>query len=379
MNNKKTLLIVVNVDWFFISHRLPIAVEAVKNGWKVVVATKDTGRANEITQCGIQFINIPIKRSGTNPFSEIKLVYFLFKTYAKIRPNVMHHITLKPVIYGTVIARLLKIKGVVNAISGLGFNFINQERKGISKIILRLMDVSFKRKMAFIFQNKDDYKELQKTAILKSYHQVYFIKGSGVDLDLYENLPTEKKEKTVILFAARLLWSKGVKELKAATDILKKQYKNNVSFLICGRLDDDAKDAVSASFMRNWCDGKFVLWDGYVEEMLPIYSQCDLVVFPSYREGMPKSLLEACAAGKPIVTTNAVGCKECVDEGVNGFKVPVKSVNELVAALKKLIENPELRIKMGEASRKKAEEEFDQKEVVKKHLDIYNNLYKTST
>jgi glycosyltransferase involved in cell wall biosynthesis len=171
-----------------------------------------------------------------------------------------------------------------------------------------------------------------------------------------------------------MLWDKGVKELREASDILKTKYKDKISFKLAGLADEDNKAGVPARYLNDWEDGDFVHWIGYQKDMAVVYQNSDLVVLPSYREGMPRTLIEACASGKAIVTTNAIGCRECVDEGVNGFKVAVGSGIELALAIEKIYLNPDLCIAMGEASRRKAEKEFDQVDVVKKHLEIYNTL-----
>jgi glycosyltransferase involved in cell wall biosynthesis len=382
LNQNKTLLIVVNVDWFFISHRLCIAKQALKEGWRVVVATRDTGKSQEIKQEGLEFINVPLSRSGKNPLAELKLMLALFIIYSRVNPDIVHHVTLKPVIYGSIVASMTNINGVVNAISGLGYNFTNKKMGLTQQFILFLLKLGFQHKnMAVIFQNKDDYQQLLKMNVFNNLLKTYFIKGSGVDLnkykpDLKENLANEK---VIILYPGRLNWDKGIAELKAASDILKADYFDKISFQLCGKLDGDSKSAVPLNFIAAWEDKRYVHWLGERQDMVKIYQNCDIVVYPSYREGMPKSLLEACAAGKPIVTTNAIGCKACVDEGLNGYKVPVKSINELAVAIEKLINAPEDRKRMGIYSRKKAELEFDQKDVVQKHLEIYETMLKRVT
>jgi len=375
MSNKKTLLIVVNVDWLFVMHRLAIAKEALSQGYEVIVLTKDTGYGDLIKSEGLSFKNLNISRSGVNPIIELKLLFEMYRIYKKLNPSLVYQITMKPVIYGTLISRILKIK-TVNAISGLGYNF-TQDRKGfIQKIMIVLMKLGFnKRDNYLIFENNDDYSEMNKFGVINRKNKTKVIKGVGVDLEKFKVGIPKKNGKTTILFPARMLWDKGVREFIEAARLLRSNYGLNIIFKLCGMIDTENNESVPKEYMENIEIPGYLEWIGHQSDMVNVYKNSDIIVLPSYREGLPTVLIEACAAGKPIVTTNAVGCKECVDEGVNGFKVPVKSVNELVKALEKLIVNPELRIKMGEASRKKAEEEFDQKEVVKKHLEIYNNLF----
>ena len=380
MNNlykMKTLLFVANVDWFFLSHRMCLAVAAKDSGWKVSVACEDTGRASEIIQDGISFINLSFSRSGTNLIEEAKTIRRFYLLYKKINPDVVHHITLKPVIYGSFIARKVRVGGVLNAISGLGYTFTENRKGPVRRIMTQLMKFGFKHEnLACIFQNRDDLLELQGHGILNSNNVIHLIKGSGVNLEEFK--PRENKLKSdnrrIVLFPTRMLIDKGVRELRSATELLFRSYRHKISFILAGLADEENKAGVSPKYLKEWETRDYVKWVGYQRNMVDLYSNCDIVVLPSYREGMPKTLLEACAMGKPIITTNAIGCRECVDEEVNGLKVPVKSVSELANAIARLVDNPDLCKKMGKASRQKAVREFDQKEVVRKHLDIYYKL-----
>lgn len=372
----KKILITANVDWFLISHRLCIAEAALSAGWEVYVACEDTGRAQEIKDKKVNYIPLSFSRSGTNPFQEIFTIIKFYRIYKKLRPDIVHHVTLKPVIYGSFVARILKVKGVLNAVSGLGYAFTENRKGLVQKFMVKLMGYGYHRNnISFIFQNHDDYKELNALKVLYPENKIHFIKGSGVDLLKFKLEPFPKSSKTIILFPTRMLWDKGVAELRKATEILRNKYKNKVTFILSGLADEENKAGVSASYLNDWQDGTYVKWIGYQKNMVAIYRNSHIVVLPSYREGMPKTLIEACALGRPIVTTNAIGCRECVDEGLNGLKVPIKSSLELAQAIEKLILNEELRIKMGKESRKKAEAEFDQKDVILKHLKIYQSLY----
>lgn len=372
----KTLLMVANVDWFFISHRLCIAQEAAKQGWRVFVAAEDSGRGKEIEVDGITFIDFRFSRSGTNPANELKTLLAFRTLYRQISPDVVHHITLKPVIYGSVIAKLLNIKGVVNAISGLGYNFTGDRQSSVQKIMLKLMKYGFNtKKLSIIFQNKDDEAELRRLGVISPDNLIIRIKGSGTDLEKFAHSEMPSFERIKILLPIRMLWDKGVKELKEASDILKENYKDKVQFILSGLADEENKAGVCASYLNEWQNGKYVIWIGYQKNMVEVYNNSHIVVLPSYREGMPKTLIEACAIGRAIVTTDAIGCRECVDEGINGFKVPVYSINELALALERLILDHDLIKKMGQNSRIKAEKEFDVNNVIAKHLELYNDLY----
>lgn len=370
--NKKKLLMVANVDWFFISHRLVIAEEAQKQGFEVIVAAEDTGRSQEIIAKGIQFINLSFSRSGTNTIEEFNTLIKFYKIYSSFKPDIVHHITLKPVIYGSIIAKLLKINGIVNAVSGLGYNFTEGRVNMVSKIMLRLMRYGFNNnQVSIIFQNKDDFQELSYLRVISSQNKIFYIKGSGVNLkDFY---PTEFPgfAKIKVVLPIRMLWDKGVYELYEASKILKNKYFDKIEFILAGMADEDNKAGVPASFLKSWGEGEYVKWIGYQKNMFEVYNNSHIIVLPSYREGMPKTLIEACAMGRAIITTNAIGCRECVDEGINGLKVNVKDAEGLAIAIEKLVNNPNKIIEMGNASRLKAEQEFDVNFVLQTHLKIY--------
>jgi glycosyltransferase involved in cell wall biosynthesis len=374
-NTAKRILFVVNVDWFFISHRLVIAEKAIAKGYKVFVACQDTGRSIEINKKDIEFIDLTISRSGINPFKEFSTLIDFYKIYSKIKPDIVHHITLKPVIYGSIISKFLKIKHVVNAVSGLGYSFTKNRKGPVQKLMISLLRFGFKRNnLSVIFQNEDDKNIFKNLNIISNRNQIFQIKGSGVDLIAFNKSHLPSFEIIKILLPSRMLWDKGVKELREASKMLEAKYKSKIQFILCGLADQENIAGVPSSYLDDWQDGSYVRWIGYKKNMVKVYQDCHIVVLPSYREGMPKALIEACAIGRAIITTNAIGCRECVDEGVNGLKVPVYSSKELAKAIEKLILNTHLIIEMGENSRKKAEKEFSVTDVVAKHLKIYESI-----
>ena len=374
MKRDKLLLMVINVDWLFLLHRLEIAQEALNQGWKVVVAAKATGKENEIREQGFEFVNINISRSGTGLVKEFKTFLKLYFLYKKQQPDVAYQVTMKPVIYGTLASKLLEIS-TLNSISGLGYNFTDERKGMVQSIMIKMMRYGFnKKKNSLIFENVEDCQELRNLNIINDQNTINIIKGIGVDLNKFRSNEQVSTEKVRILLPTRMLWDKGVKEFVEAALLLKNKYKDKVIFILCGRLDDENKEAVPKKYLdENQITG-YIEWIGNQADMVAQYIKSDIVVLPSYREGLPVVLMEACAMAKPIVTTDAIGCKECVQEGKNGYKVPVKSVLELAEAIEKLINSPEDRIKMGKYSRQKAEKEFDKTVVVKKHLSLCEQL-----
>ena len=244
----------------------------------------------------------------------------------------------------------------------------------MARTVMAFMRFSNKRKRVKVtFQNQEDKTLFLEHGVVDE-SQVEFIKGSGVDLNVFKYVPEPESETLKVAFSARMVKEKGVIELIEAAEILRKDYEGRVEFWLCGRLAENA-DAVPQEELEARCDGKYIKWLDFQNDMKSILEQCHIIAFPCYyREGVPKSLIDACAVGRPIVTTNSIGCKDVVDDGVNGFLIPVRNSEALAEKLRILIENKELRVKMGKASRDKAEREFALEKVVKTHLDIYCNL-----
>lgn len=291
-------------------------------------------------------------------------------------PDVVHHVGLKTILWGTLAAKLANVCGVVNAVSGLGIFFSEENKSLVSKLLPKVLRFSHHcRNLAVIFQNEEDKGLFLKNRIIKE-EQAFMIKGSGVDLDQYTYTSEPKGGKIKVLFTARMIVEKGVFVLTEAALKLKAEYKNKVEFLLCGGLDDNPK-AIKEEELKAVCDGEYIQWLGYRTDVLELLKSCHIVAFPSYyKEGLPKSLIEATAVGRPIVTTNSIGCKETVVDGYNGYLIPVKDSDSLAEKLGILFEDEELRLNMGRNSRKWAEENFSIENVIQKHLEIYNQLSK---
>ena len=372
MNNTKKLLMIVNEDRFFLSHRKEIALAAQKAGWDVTVVCKDTGRRREVEDLGLKMLELPINPTGMNLRQELKTFWFLYTLYKKNKDSVIHHVGLKDILWGGLAAKLTGVRGVVNAVSGLGAIFSGNKIGITAKGILAVMRFSNCRKrVKVIFQNHEDRNLFLQHRVVTE-DQIAFIKGSGVDLNEFKYVPEPESETLKVVFTARMVKEKGVIEVIEAAESLRKEYEGRVEFWLCGRLAVNT-DAVSKEELESRCDGKYIKWLDFQKDIKSILEQCHIMVFPSYyREGVPKSLIDACAVGRPIVTTNSIGCKDVVDDGVNGFLIPVKDSEALAQKLRILIEDKALRVKMGKAARAKAEQEFALENVIKKHLEIYN-------
>lgn len=370
------LFIVVNVDWFFLSHRKDIALSAQKNGYDVTVVTKDTGKKQYIEALGLKVIDLPMNRSGQNIIEELYTCWFLYRLYRREKPDIVHHVGLKTILWGTLAAKLAKVHGVVNAVSGLGIFFSEENTSLVSKLLPRVLHFSHHRKnLAVIFQNEEDKGLFLKNRIIKE-EQAFMIKGSGVDLNQYCYTPEQESKKIKILLTARMIVEKGVFVLVDAALKLKEKYRDKVEFLLCGGLDDNPK-AIKEEELKSVCDGGYIQWLGYRTDVLELLKSCHIVAFPSYyKEGLPKSLIEAAAVGRPIVTTNSIGCKETVVDGYNGYLIPVKDSDTLAEKLNLLFEDENLRQNMGRNSRILAEKDFSIENVIHRHLEIYSQLSK---
>ena len=371
----KKLFIVVNVDWFFLSHRLPIALEAKKRGYDVtILAIEEEGKGLEIRSHGLKFIPLPSTRGGKNVFDELKLIRFLYKTYKKEQPDIIHHVAIKPVLYGSLAAKYAGIKKIVNAVSGFGSTFINPNKFSPTyHIVKNLYRFSFNNEsLNIIAQNEDDIAQLLELGPLKK-SQVHLIKGSGVDLKTFQLTPETDGPTVKCILLSRMLWDKGIGEFVAAATQLKKKYGDQVEFILAGKVDPENVSCISKAELEKWNEEGNVNWIGFQTDVIGLYRNAHIAVLPSYREGLPKSLIEALAIGRPVVTTDVPGCRVVVKEGVNGFLVKLQDSKSLEIALEKLITNKELRHRMGKAGRKLAEEEFSLKMVLEKTFTIYEN------
>lgn len=369
------LFIIVNVDTFFLSHRKDIALRAKDAGYDVTVIAKDTGKGNYIKSIGLRFINLPINKAGTNLKEELKTFRFLFNLYRREKPDIVHHVGLKVVLWGGLAAKLLKINGVVNAISGLGILFSDERKDSfMTKQIIRLYRFSHHRnKLIDIFQNNEDKALFLSNHILTD-NQCAMTNGSGVNLKEFDLTEEPESPPVKVIFTARMVEDKGVLILIEAAKRLEAQYRGKVIFLLCGGLDSNP-EGIKESTLHRLCDGEYIQWLGLRNDVLQLLKESHIVAFPSwYREGIPRSLIEATAIGRPIITTHSIGCKETVIDGYNGFLIPVKDSVTLAEKLKILIDNSELRKTFGRNSRIIAEQKFSIEDVIQTHLSIYKQL-----
>lgn len=370
----RTLLYVVNWDWFFLSHRLPLALAARERGDRVLVATVDTGRSGEIESHGFVFVPIPLAPHGLNPFAEAASIVRLAALYRELRPDLIHHVTIKPVLYGSLAARVVPSAGVVNAISGLGWMY--SEAPGatrLRRLINLVYRVALRRENArTVFQNPDDRRCFVAWGLVPEDRTV-LIRGSGVDTERFD-FREEPEAEPLVLLPARLLWSKGVAELVEAARIVRRE-RPEVRFALVGAPDAGNPQSVPPAVLEGWRrEGIVELW-GHRNDMPDALAAARIVALPTYYpEGLPKALLEAAAIGRVMVTTDIPGCREVVQHERTGLLVPPRDPVALAEAIVRLLEDPPLRRRLRCAARAHVVEQFSVPLVVGQTLALYDEL-----
>lgn len=369
------LLFIINNLNFFLSHRLPVAIAAKQNGFEIHIAAPHNNSQEKILKAGFFFHPVKIYRTGINPFKEIKSLYDLYKLQKKLKPDIVHLVTIKPVIYGGITARLAKVKNIVAAVPGLGSAFRKNGFKGwiLHKIVSSLYKTALSNKNVFvIFQNKDDKKVITELCKLLE-EQTKLIPGSGVNLNEYHFLP-EPAGVPVLIMASRLLKDKGVPEFINAARILK-QKGIVAEFLLAGDIDPENPTSVTTAELDEWKKEEIVKILGFRSDIAALFSKSNIVIFPSsYREGLPKVLVEAAACGRAVITTDAPGCRDAIIPDKTGLLVPVKNAVAVADAAEHLINNQERRKEFGKAGREFAEQVFNIEKIVEEHLKIYKKV-----
>ncbi|OGV29523.1 MAG: hypothetical protein A3E88_00305 [Legionellales bacterium RIFCSPHIGHO2_12_FULL_35_11] len=368
----KKLLFILNEPTYFISHRLPIAIAAKKEGYEIHVATGYPNAIPRIIDEGFTYHAIPLSRSGRNVFVEIYSILAIYHLMKKLKPDITHLVTIKPVIYGSLAARFAKIPAVVAAVSGLGYAFIDDylEARLLRKIISRLYRHAFQHKnLKVIFQNTDDRDTLIKIGAVKEEQSV-LIRGSGVDLNHYKYTEEPSTPPFVVVMASRLLRDKGVYEYVAAAKLLRDE-SINAKFLLAGKTDKGNPSSVSQKQLSRWSQDKDIEYIGYQDTQI-LFQKVHLVVLPSYREGLPRVLAEAAASGRAIITTDVPGCRAAIVPDKTGLLVNVGDHLSLARAIMKICSNDSLRHEMSKNARLFAEMEFNIVNIVDEHLKIYS-------
>jgi glycosyltransferase involved in cell wall biosynthesis len=365
---------VVNEDWAFISHFYERAVAAQSAGYKVGISAHLGEKRAVLEDAGFTLYPHHISRSGTNPFREIRNLLALIKVFRASRPDIIHLIALKPIVIGAIAARIYGKAQVVCAPIGMGYLFSSNDRKArlLQPVIRLMLRRTLKLKDTHvIIENDEDCESLISGKFVKR-SRIQVIKGAGVDLDSFQATP-ENLETQVVTMFARVLRDKGVLDFVEAAKIVHRQFPTAI-FQIVGDCDPGNPTSFSESEVRSWEAAGSIKWLGYRTDVPSLLASSNIVCLPSYREGLPKTLIEACAAQRAIVATDVTGCREVVSHGSNGLLVPVRNPGKLAEAISQLLSDPVQRTTFAKSGRVRAENEFASSIVIDQTLAVYKKV-----
>lgn len=376
MADHPRLLYLITEDWYFWSHRLDLARAAREAGYDVIVATRVTHHGERIRGEGFQLEPLEMVRRSRNPFREVIAVAELVRLYRRVKPDVVHHVAMKPILYGSLAAWLTRVPSVINAFAGLGYAFMDERNellrwcvKTAFRTVLRVSH------SVALVQNQDDQDRLVGEGVVPA-SRARIIAGSGIDVAVYSMQPSPSGIPVVVL-PARMLWDKGVGEFVEAARRLK-QKGVHARFILVGRRDEHNPAAIPEIRLKEWVQAGGVEWWGHREDMPAVYAAAMLVVLPSYREGLPKVLLEAAACGKAIVATDVPGCREIVRDRFNGLLVSPRDSTALAAAIEELLSDQALREVMGRRSRTRVLAEWSSPRITEQVLGLYRDMVTAS-
>lgn len=370
-NNQPKILFFVTEDWFVCSHWLPMIIAAKDAGKDVVVVTRTNKHAQQIMQHGVRVIPFEISRHGSNLFREFTTVLRLLSIYRKEKPHLVHHVAMKPMLYGSLVACLARVPHSINWVAGMGWLFVsNHQGAKILQSVVRATLGRLLRGTSVIVENQDDQAIIASLGVAN--RDIHLVRGAGVDTSMYAPSPEPEGDQLVLL-PARMLWDKGVGEFVDAAKQLR-QHGVKARFVLVGEPDEGNPSSVPEKQLLAWQKEGVVEWWGRHEDMPQVYAQSHIVCLPSYREGLPKALLEAASCGRPIVTTNVPGCRDVVRDGDNGLLVAALDSAALADALNRLIADPALRLKMGQRGRERVLNEFSQERIVAQVLALYREV-----
>lgn len=368
------LLFVVTEDWYFVSHRLALARAACAEGFRVSVATRIRDHGDEIRSAGVETHDIDFRRAATNPLIDLRVLARLRALYRRLEPALVHNVALKPVILGSLAARMTGSPAVVNALGGLGYVFASRSRR--AAVLRPLVARSLKIALGFprsrlILQNEDDCRLLTSRGLIDPT-RIRMVRGVGVNLERYRPDDVPSLPPLVVL-PARLLEDKGVLEFVQAARRLRAEGVE-ARFALVGAPDDENPASIAQARIDEWVREGVVEFWGWRNDMPEVLRQAQVVCLPSYREGLPKVLLEAAAAGRPVVASDVPGCRDAVRDGVTGLLVPVRDADALAHALRELLSDPAKSRCFGIEARRWAEEAFDERIAIARTLALYREL-----
>ena len=371
------VILFANTDWYLFNFRLPLARALKARGHEVLLVSPAGDYGERLRRAGFRWEALPMDRRSLNPFRELRVLFHLWRLYAREQPRVVHHFTIKCVVYGSMAAALARVAAGVNAVDGLGYVFTNHALKArllrpVVRWLMRLVLGNDRSRLMLL--NQDDVVAIEQAKIAPA-SRVRLVKGSGVDLAQFQPTapPPMSGGVTRVLVAARLLWDKGIGEYVSAARQLRGEGLA-IRFALAGAPDPGNPAAIAQSQLDDWAQEGVMELLGHVDDMAAQYARTDIAVLPSYREGLPKGLIEAAACALPLVTTDVPGCREVVTHEVDGLLVPAKDAVALADAIRRLHQNPEWARQLGQAARARAFAEFDERIVIEQTLGVYQEL-----
>ncbi len=370
------LILFANTDWYLYNFRRPLVLAAKAAGYEVVLVSPPGPYGERLEELGLRWIPARMERRSLNPLRELGLLGWLWRLARAEKADIVHGFTIKCAVYGALAARLSGAARV-NAVAGMGYVFISDEPRArlLRPAVRTIMRVAFGGgRSRLILQNPDDVEFFAERGIAAKAH-INLIPGSGVDCARF--LPPaarfENRGPLRVVLAARMLWDKGVREFIEAAKILKAEGRS-VCFVLAGIPDPGNPASIPEAVLRGWQAAGLADWLGHVEDMPALLAGADIVALPSYREGLPRSLVEAASCGRPLITTDVPGCRSVVTDGADGLLVPVRDAGALARAVARLHDDPRLACRLGKAARAKALGEFDERRIVDRTLDVYREL-----
>jgi glycosyltransferase involved in cell wall biosynthesis len=375
------IILFANTDWYLYNFRLSLAQALRSAGHELVLISPPGSYGAKLREHGFRWEPLPMKRRSLNPIRELGLIWYLWNLFRGERPTVVHGFTIKPAVYGGLAARLAGVPAQVSAVTGMGYTFISDDFKArlLRPFMRNLMRLALSGKNArLILQNQDDVDLFEASGNVDP-DRIRLIRGSGVDCTRFipRNSGNESRRSLRVLLAARLLWDKGLAEFVDASRRLQKEGRA-IEFLLAGDPDPGNPAAVPDATVLQWQADGLLKWLGHIDDMPALLAEVDVMVLPSYREGLPKSLIEAAACALPLIATDVPGCREVVSDGVNGLLVPVRNSKALAAAISRFDDDRELARQMGLAARKSTLANFEEKIVIQQTLAVYDELSPTN-
>lgn len=378
LSSSPKLVLFANTDWYLWNFRRTLALAARHSGCDMLLLSPPGEYGERFAGIGLRWIPLAMKRGGLNPFREFLVLWRLFRLFRRERPALVHAFALKCVVYAGIAAQMARVPAQISAVTGMGPVFAERSLKAriLRKILKVLLRVSLLGKRTLvILQNSDDMTLFNHATLIDS-SRLRLIRSSGVDTTRFVARPEQGvtvAEMLCVVLPGRIVRHKGIPEYVEASRLLRESGQR-LRLLLAGAVDPDAFDSIPLESVRAWEEEGLLEWVGHVDDMAALYASADIVVLPSYVEGLPRSLIEAAACALPIVTTDVPGCREVVTDGVDGLLVPPHDAKALARAIARLADSRELRTRLGHAARHKALAEFDERAVIKKTLDVYREL-----